>query len=241
MLTESQYASRAMIANVYRFRRLNHYTSALSVLLLAGAALALFSAWRNWEYFELVTSRPFTVEEALERARPHYARANVRLILFLATIALFSRWLVLAHRNLRALGAQKLDVTPGWAIGWFFVPVANLWKPYTAMRTLWQASHDPARRDPDKAHGLLMLWWGLWLITMLIAHVVMWLSSVTRPLDFRSIAQLDLVNSLLQVPLYIVAAVVLQRIWRAQASAEARPVEGGKWRSGRDSNPRPPA
>jgi hypothetical protein len=34
-----------------------------------------------------------------------------------------------------------MSVTPGWAIGWFFVPVANLFKPYQAMKETWIASH----------------------------------------------------------------------------------------------------
>jgi hypothetical protein len=85
------------------------------------------------------------------------------LMLTVATIPVFGVWIVRAHRNLRALGARGLDVSPGWALGWFFVPFANLWMPYRAMRTLWRASHDAARWQLQRVPWWVTLWWAAWL------------------------------------------------------------------------------
>lgn len=35
------------------------------------------------------------------------------------------RWIYRASRNAHAFG-PAMTVTPGWAVGWFFVPIANL-------------------------------------------------------------------------------------------------------------------
>ena len=56
-------------------------------------------------------------------------------LLVLAAVA----WLVWqhrGHRNLARLGVRQLRFAPGWAVGWRFVPIANLWKPFQAIREL---------------------------------------------------------------------------------------------------------
>jgi hypothetical protein len=67
-------------------------------------------------------------------------------------------WLVWQHRsqsNLFALGSPGLRHTPGWAVGWWFVPFANLVMPYRTMRELGKGSR------ADGASRLLRPWWAL--------------------------------------------------------------------------------
>ena len=73
---------------------------------------------------------------AAEAARPCSG------LLVLAAIVLFCLFMPRANRNARAFGAPMSN-SPGWAAGWFFVPVAFWWKPYYAMKEIWQGS------DPD--------------------------------------------------------------------------------------------
>lgn len=75
-------------------------------------------------------------------------------------------WLVWQHRaqkNLEGLGATRLRFTPGWAVGWWFVPLANLLKPFQTMRELWKASGDPYGWQTRTTSPLLGWWWGLYL------------------------------------------------------------------------------
>jgi hypothetical protein len=85
------------------------------------------------------------------------------LALAVATVPVFAFWIVRAHRNLPLLGAKNLDVTPEGAVGWFFVPFANLWKPYQAMRTLWRASQDASRWPLQDVPRWITLWWVAWI------------------------------------------------------------------------------
>lgn len=55
-----------------------------------------------------------------------------------------------------------MEFTPGWAVGWFFVPIANLFKPYQVVAEIYRAS-DPSA-DPDywslaEVPRYLLLWW----------------------------------------------------------------------------------
>ena len=68
--------------------------------------------------------------------------------------------------NLRAFGRSDLRFTPGWAVGWWFVPIASLWMPFQTVRELWKAS-DPARDSLGwrsiRTWRLLGWWWACWI------------------------------------------------------------------------------
>lgn len=52
-------------------------------------------------------------------------------------------WLVWQHRTHAALhrkGVRGLGFSSGWAVGWWFIPVASLWKPFQVNREAWKAS-----------------------------------------------------------------------------------------------------
>jgi hypothetical protein len=49
----------------------------------------------------------------------------------------FCLWLHRAAKNLPALGRGGMQFTPGWSVGWFFIPFANLVKPLAAVSELW--------------------------------------------------------------------------------------------------------
>jgi hypothetical protein len=54
---------------------------------------------------------------------------SVYLIAYIATAILFLRWTYLTKKNTTALGASGLAFSPGWSVGYYFVPVLTLWKP----------------------------------------------------------------------------------------------------------------
>lgn len=66
--------------------------------------------------------------------------------------------------NVDTLGAKGLEITPGWSIGWFFVPIANLWKPYQATTQTWQASVSPSDWRRATPPWFFPVWWALWII-----------------------------------------------------------------------------
>ena len=62
------------------------------------------------------------------------------------------------------LGASDMRFTPGWAIGWYCVPVACFWRPYQAMTEIWRASRNPSDWRGEPVSPLLRWWWILWLV-----------------------------------------------------------------------------
>jgi len=93
------------------------------------------------------------------------------LLFRIVTIVVFLIWEHRAFANLSPLKASNLEFTPGWAIGWWFIPFANLVKPYQAMKELWRES-DP-EFDPEMGFlsasigvpSIFGFWWALWIIS----------------------------------------------------------------------------
>jgi Domain of unknown function (DUF4328) len=91
------------------------------------------------------------------------------LALLIGTGVVFFIWLYRSYANLKLLGARGLSYSPGWAVGYYFVPIMSLFRPYQVMQEIWKGS-DPAfategargwRDAPSSA--FVMPWWGFWL------------------------------------------------------------------------------
>ncbi len=87
----------------------------------------------------------------------------VQLVVWIAALVITLRWIYLANNNARALGADDMIVTPGWAVGWFFVPLMNLAMPFIAVREMWKASANPRDWQVEPTPLTIPLWWGFWI------------------------------------------------------------------------------
>lgn len=101
----------------------------------------------------------------------YYIINAVQSIGYYISIYIILKWIHRMNNNLRAMGATDMKFTPGWAIGYFFIPVAQLWKPYQAMKEIWKASKNPAYWKTVKVPAVLPLWWTLWLILFPISFI----------------------------------------------------------------------
>jgi hypothetical protein len=93
---------------------------------------------------------------------------------FVATAIAFCMFINRANKNVRALGAVGMEFTPGWAVGWFFIPLANLWKPFQAVREIYQASDpnaDAVNWKLTPTAPLLGWWWAMWLLSNFVGQI----------------------------------------------------------------------
>lgn len=92
-------------------------------------------------------------------------------VLFVVSVVLVGMWIHRAHANLRESGMDGLEFTPAWAVGWYFIPFANLVMPFKAMRELWTASrgeHDPfGGATPPEVKS----WWAAWIVGNILSSV----------------------------------------------------------------------
>ncbi|MYR95140.1 MULTISPECIES: DUF4328 domain-containing protein [unclassified Streptomyces] len=106
------------------------------------------------------------------------ATAVAQLIAFLATAVVFVVWFHRASRNAEVFDPTALTMGPGWSVGGWFVPVANLWFPYRVAAGSWRASTpvgpEGARLPVSRAP--LNLWWAAWVAAVALDRIAarMW-------------------------------------------------------------------
>jgi hypothetical protein len=166
----------------------------------------------------------------------------VQLLLIPGASVAFLIWFHRVHKNLPSLGSTKLAFTPAWAVGFFFVPIFNLFRPVQAMREAWHGS-DPGRWEggaspagPDDPAGtatpaLIGWWWALFILS----NMASWAS--TRMSLFpgeRTVAMLQatsyvlILDELLSIPAAAFAILLVARLTRRQNSrAELIRQSGG--------------
>ena len=97
--------------------------------------------------------------------------ALIEIPVRIVTAILFLIWLYRAFDNLSALKANHLEFTPGWSVGWWFIPFANLVKPFQVVRELYNESDPDFDRETGFLHVaggtpfVIGLWWGTFLIS----------------------------------------------------------------------------
>src|SRR5262249_5348965 len=81
------------------------------------------------------------------------------------------------YSNLYLFRVSGLTYSPGWAVGYFFIPIISLFRPYQALQEVWRASDpdvpaDDRRgwRDTDSS-PVILLWWLLWIAGGILAQV----------------------------------------------------------------------
>jgi hypothetical protein len=100
---------------------------------------------------------------------PVFVIGAIDITVFYASLIPFLTWIYRANSNARSLGASGMEFTPGWSVGWFFVPLANLVKPYQVMRELWRTSSNPGDWKGEPVPAKIGAWWGAWWAVFLLS------------------------------------------------------------------------
>jgi len=104
-------------------------------------------------------------------------------------------WFIRCARGQHLLPGANDTYTPGWSVGWYFVPIAMLWKPFQAMVFIRDSSQMLGGKTMGNTLGL---WWTFWIITTVTDRIsnrlykgdgidsyvtANWFSIYTAPLD----------------------------------------------------------
>lgn len=127
----------------------------------------------------------------------------------IAAIA-FLAWLSRSVDNTPSLGGGMPEFTPRWAIGWWFVPIANFWKPYQVVQEL---DYRMAAEKPVDSR-LVVVWWLFWIGGSIAAFIFVRLPEPTNLEELSSWFTASLVIDLAQAVGAVLAILVVRRIQR---------------------------
>ena len=152
-------------------RRRGNWVLALTALHIVVAVVSIGSGLAEIELLQrMERGESITIEAATANDVRQMLIAFVYSITYLALAVAFLMWIYRATKNLAVIHRSEQLISPGWAVGWWFIPIANLWKPYQATTAIWTGS-DP---NSSRAPRIMLVWWGAWLLSELIGKIVFW-------------------------------------------------------------------
>jgi hypothetical protein len=143
----------------------------------------------------------------------------------LATVVAFCFWIHRAYRNLRALGnsPSALEYSPGWAVGYFFIPLVNLVMPYRVVREIWEKSDPSVRTRDDLMYAVassapvVLTWWMVWIVANFVGRLVSrFYRDAETPETLAWASKADIFSTALWIMAAVLAALVVRGIDRRQ-------------------------
>ena len=218
-VSPSQAGRQLALSGAYGIFRNN---SGLKILLIAllviDSMLALFVMITHQviepEIFDSSTNRVTAILHGVDRGR---------MVSRILAVFAFCYWINRSCKNAWLLDPPKMRTTPTWAVGYYFIPVISLWKPYVSMTEIRDASYGQS----EALSKLLPLWWICWIacLALSLSHF-----SISHLLKDASTSEETLSAaqkiSTIGVPTHIIlnylTIVVIATITRAQNSRAAQ-------------------
>lgn len=211
------------------FTTLSNWTVRLLYLQIVISVVGLITGFMEHSLLRDMQDGNFASQaEMIQAAEASDARQGIvgmfQVVIYLVSGIWILRWIYVACSNARDLAVGAMEHSPGWSVGWYFVPFANLWKPYQAMKEIWRVSANPRDPDSESDPGLLAFWWLFYIVASLSGN-----ASFRLSLRAEEIGQLLAANMVTRIsdiagiPLAIVFMFVVRRIRDNQELARARP------------------
>jgi hypothetical protein len=138
-----------------------------------------------------------------------------QVAVFLVIAILFLRMLYKAAQRAKGFAVPFTYVSPAWAVGYWFVPIFNLYRPFQVVKALFAACTQEAGPTVKPAAGeqLLSAWWTMFII----GNLANWVLSRSDT-DFNSrtgiigFAEYSIVCNLLVIAATVLFSRVVKRL-----------------------------
>ena len=160
----------------YRSLKLWAWLTSIGVVIHCSLAYGMTTV----AYYLLPTEAALNAADGGELAETalYYAALRLGLVVcwfavYAFTAAMVCIFMYQANGNVRALGASELRISPGWSVGWWFIPFANLVKPVQSMSEIYRASIKPRGKSwkTVATPATVAVWWTFWLLTNILIGV----------------------------------------------------------------------
>ena len=142
------------------------------------------------------------------------------LATFFVSTILWLLWFHRAYRNVESFGLVEMRFGTGWAVGGWFVPILNWFRPKQIANDIWRGTDRRPFQwwaEPPVA-PLVHWWWAAWLVANLLGNLSFRLIDDARTLDAeRTAVAVDIAAGIS----FVVAGVLALRFVRAVTEREA--------------------
>lgn len=176
-----------------------------------------------------VTGEGYTQAEADANDSRYSAIARLQLVAFVLTGIVWLFWLYRAYSTLTVLGTRKSRFTPGWAVGYWFIPFVNLVRPYQIVVDLWLRSAslnatDSVEHLPRPA--LVGWWWAVYLLTGAAGRLYASFSRLAESVSqLITVTDIGMVGDAIGIVAAVLAIGIVRKIDRLQQRFEPQAGE----------------
>jgi Domain of unknown function (DUF4328) len=129
----------------------------------------------------------------------------------------FLKWIYRAYKNIQGFGAEGLRYSPGWAVGFYFIPILCLIRPVQVMGEIWRASDDPRNWSQRPGSWVISSWWTLFLLYYAVTQVSLGIAIQASTNDQWTLAAvLAIAGDFFSIPLSITALRLVTEVYRRQ-------------------------
>ncbi|WP_144199562.1 DUF4328 domain-containing protein [Shewanella sp. KCT] len=220
-----------MSGNIFKFKDATQLTLWVRCMLYAQIVVALIAIGSNYLEYQLlmdfISGDYISEAQAIADGEANDMRQLVvgalYFLVFIASGVLILKWIYRANFNARQLGATDMNFTPGWSIGYFFIPILCIWKPFQAMKEIWLASHDPEHWSLSDSSSTVNLWWLLWIVNNVMGQAVYRFAERAEELqDFVNANMVSQASEVSGILLALITLNLVNHIYRAQTKAQVR-------------------
>ena len=203
----------------YTFRSLKELVGVIYVLIgTITLCLLLITAAKT---FLMIADPEFEPAQTIIIAMIGMSLLN--LAAWIATAITTWMFMYRANANLRAAGT-RLEYTPGWCVGWWFVPFMNLIKPFYCMGEIFNESTSLEQKSWSSGAGIVGAWWAFYIFGNILGSIE---SRLYEALGENS---LYIFLSLASTICTILAGIYLIRVTRRISNAQhATILAGDTW------------
>ncbi|MFF2008124.1 DUF4328 domain-containing protein [Streptomyces sp. NPDC058195] len=164
-------------------------------------------------------------DEAADLADSLYmAAGGLQTFATLATMAVFLVWFHRVRHNAEIFDRSVQPMRPGWAIGSWFIPIANLVLPRRIAGGIWTASAQ-TNTDGSWRHvpaTVMNLWWGVWVCSLVLSQFAQRrYRSAELPEELVDATDLVLATDALDIVAAVLAILFVRKLTRMQGERAA--------------------
>ena len=142
---------------------------------------------------------------------------GLTVLLSVSAFIVYLVWIYRTSANVHALGASELFVTPGFAVGAYFIPFFNLYAPPIIMGEIWKASVNASHWREQNGTMLIAVWWTLTIVVSISAGITFLASNASYNIESLRIFILWLIgSSIMDILLRVTLITLVGQIGRRQ-------------------------
>lgn len=193
----------------------NRLTAIVIVMLWISLAMHCVTIISAFGQLALL-SAPFTEAQGQANDLRQTIVTLATFAVFVITGIAFLKWVYRANVNSRGFGATNMTYTPGWSVGYYFIPILSLYRPFQCMTEVWKVSQNPKAWQSQDGSGLVGTWWMLWIASNLFGQVLIRWKHGDTVEGLRTFTMVSISSEVLDIILCLVAIKLIKTIARNQ-------------------------